>query len=83
MEDLMVAGKEASPHDAEATHRIKAYWSKGKGAALIAWSTPGAYDRCLTHLGKYVHDDHMLHGLCANLAHDATGEWPGAHQGNH
>jgi hypothetical protein len=57
--------------------RIKAYWSKGKGAALIRWGTPGDYDRCLTQLGKHVHNSDMLHGLCANLHHDATGAWPG------
>lgn len=75
----MVAGKEVTPADAGNTARIKDYWSHGKGAAKIGWGTPGSYERCITELGKYVHSDGMLHGLCANLYHDATGTWPGAH----
>ena len=72
----MVAGKEATPKDAASTARIKAYWSKGEGAAKIRWGEPGDFDRCRAHLGKYVHGD-TLDGLCANLHHDATGAWPG------
>lgn len=76
----MVLGKEVTPDDASNTARIKAFWSKGKGAAEIGWGTPGDFDRCRAHLGKYVHGD-MLDGLCANLHHDATGEWPGHDKG--
>ena len=72
----MTAGKDITPEDHANTARIKAYWSKGKGAALLQWGTPGDFERCRTHLGKYVHGD-MLDGLCANLHHDATGTWPG------
>lgn len=61
----------------ESTRRLKRYWAHGEGAAKIGWGTPGDYDRCLTHLGKYVHGSHELHGLCANLHHEATGAWPG------
>lgn len=73
----MVAGREATPSDAENTARIKGYWSHGKGAALIQWGTPGDFDRCVAQLGKHVHNDAELKGLCANLHHDATGAWPG------
>lgn len=77
----MVAGKEVTPGDAKGTARIKAYWSKGEGAVKIKWGTPGDFDRCRAHLGKYVHGD-MLDGLCANLHHDALGSWPGDHDGD-
>jgi hypothetical protein len=59
------------------------YWAEGPGAAKVAWGTPGSYDRCIVELGKYVHSDRTLHGLCANLYHRATGTWPGAHNKDH
>jgi hypothetical protein len=86
MEDnLMVAGHEATPHEAEGTRHLKDYWAHGKGAALIQWGTPGDFERCRVELGKYVHG-HTLDGLCANLHHEATGAWPGhapGEQGKH
>jgi hypothetical protein len=75
----MAAGREATPGDAAATDRLMRYWAEGEGAAKVAWGTPGSYDRCIVELGKFVHNDGMLHGLCANLYHRATGTWPGAH----
>lgn len=72
----MVAGREATPGDAEATRRLKDYWAHGAGAAKISWGSPGDFDRCRTELGKYVHGT-TLDGLCANLHHEATGAWPG------
>ena len=72
----MVAGREATPQDAKNTARIKEYWAHGEGAAKINWGTPGDFDRCRAHLGKYV-EGNTLDGLCANLHHDATGAWPG------
>jgi hypothetical protein len=74
----MVAGREVTPQDTEATARLKAYWTHGEGAALIAWGSPGDYDRCITNLGRFMTDD-QLHGYCANLHHDALGIWPATH----
>lgn len=74
----MVAGREATPSDAEATARLKNYWTHGPGAAKLAWGTPGDYDRCIVELGKYVTPG-VVHGLCANLHHDALGIWPATH----
>jgi HK97 family phage prohead protease len=58
------------------TERLHEYWVHGKGAAKIRWGEGGDYDRCVTHLSKYVRD---AHGLCANLHHDALGIWPATH----
>jgi hypothetical protein len=78
----MVAGRELSPKDVENTQRLMRYWAEGPGATKILWGTEGSYRRCLVELGKYVHGDQMLHGLCANLYHRATGTWPGEHHGD-
>lgn len=59
------------------TERLMEYWAHGEGSAKIEWFSPGAYDRCLVELGKYVSPG-QVHGLCANLAHRATGLWPGS-----
>lgn len=72
----MVAGKEASPGDAQATARLRSYWTHGEGAAKIDWGTPGDFDRCVLELGKYVED---AKGLCASYHHDALGIWPATH----
>jgi hypothetical protein len=50
------------------------YWVAGPGAGKVAWGAPGAFKRCVAHLGKYVTDPE---GLCATYYHDATGRWPG------
>jgi hypothetical protein len=72
----MVAGREASPKDVADTERLMEYWAHGAGAAKIGWGVPGDYSKCLVELGKYV-DPKVLHGLCSNLHHRATGAWPG------
>lgn len=54
------------------------YWAEGEGAAKIDWFTEGAFERCEVELGKYVSPG-IVKGLCANLAHRATGQWPGSH----
>lgn len=68
----------AQRHPAD-TERLMTYWAEGEGAAKIQWEAPGAYERCIVELGKHVSPG-MVHGLCANLAHRATGEWPGSHE---
>lgn len=58
----------------EGTRRLKAYWTKGKGALKIRWGTDGSYKRCVRLLRKYFPKDPF--GLCANLEKQATGHWP-------
>jgi hypothetical protein len=76
----VVAGREATPKDVQATERLRQYWEHGAGAAKIGWGTDGSYDRCVVELGKYVSSE-VVHGLCANLYHGATGVWPGRGHG--
>lgn len=57
-----------------ATRRLMNYWSRGKGAAKIRWFTKGSMRRCIRQLRKYFPENPG--GLCANLHHRATGEWP-------
>jgi hypothetical protein len=68
-------GAERHPVD---TERLMEYWAHGEGAAKIGWFTDGAFERCKVELGKHVSPG-IVHGLCANLAHRATGMWPGSH----
>lgn len=69
--------------DSEGTRRLKNYWAHGEGAAKIEWGVPGDFDRCVTLIQAAASKhgpplpDRMIKGLCANLHHDATGEWPG------
>jgi hypothetical protein len=62
-----------------ATARIRRYWVSGKGAAKIAWGTPGDFNRCRSQLAKYVQNPEWLAGLCANMHKEALGFWPGEH----
>ncbi len=40
----MVAGKEVTPGDAQATARLRRYWTKGEGGIVkIKWGTPGDF----------------------------------------
>ena len=63
------------------TARIRRYWVKGKGAAKIAWGTPGDFNRCRAQLAKYVQNPDWLAGLCANMHKEAIGVWPGQEGG--
>jgi HK97 family phage prohead protease len=65
------AGAVTNPKGTEQLHE---YWVHGEGAAKIGWGTPGDFDRCVHHLGKYVRDPK---GYCAKAHHDALGVWPG------
>jgi HK97 family phage prohead protease len=58
------------------TERLHEYWVHGEGAAKIRWGSPGDYDRCVLHLGKFIADPH---GYCAKAHHDALGIWPATH----
>lgn len=55
---------------------LKEYWSHGKGAAKVAWGTPGDHTRCVAELSKYV-GPKVVHGLCTNIQKLAIG-----HAGN-
>lgn len=63
------------------TSRIRNYWTRGEGAAKIAWGTPGDFNRCRRALAKYVQNPEWLAGLCANMHKEATGVWPGQDNG--
>lgn len=64
-----------------ATARIRRYWVRGKGAAKIAWGTPGDFNRCRAQLVKYVQNPDWLAGLCSNMHKEALGVWPGQEAG--
>lgn len=59
------------------TQRLMEYWTHGPGAAKIVWGTDGSMRRCIFLLRKYFPKNPG--GLCANLHHRATGEWPTEH----
>lgn len=63
-------GKQRHP---EATERLMSWWTTGPGRLRVRWGEGGDYYRCLTELGRFVHNDHELHGLCQNLHQRATG----------
>jgi hypothetical protein len=65
---------ENSPKDVKGAAQLKAYWTRGPGAAKIAWNTPGDFKRCVAELGKYVRDPE---GLCNVYHQAATGGPPG------
>ena len=50
------------------TERLHEYWVHGEGAKKVRWGTPGDFQRCVDHLGKYIRDPQ---GYC-NLAHLAA-----------
>ena len=60
------------------------YWLSGPGAAVIAWGTPGDFDRAIAaiqakvteHGGKPL-SDRVIKGLVATLHKMATGARPG------
>lgn len=60
-----------------ATERLMRYWTRGAGAVKIGWGTDGSMRRCIFLLRKYFPKNPG--GLCANLHHRATGEWPTEH----
>jgi hypothetical protein len=57
----------------ESTRTLINYWTRGEGAAKIRWGVDGSFSRCVRHLSSKVRDPK---GLCAELHHEATGEWP-------
>lgn len=66
-----MADKDFHPGDAR---QLKTYWAHGEGALKIRWGTPGDFERCVRHLGKYVADPE---GMCNVLHQQALGKPPG------
>lgn len=54
--------------------KLREYWVHGEGAAKIRWGQPGDFNRCVTHLGKYVGNPQ---GLCNTYHQEALGVPPG------
>lgn len=70
-----------SPGMGKGEARLKAYWATGKGRQKWV-NSPHPYTTLVRLLSKYVHSDHELHGLAANIFHMALGFWPGTpHRG--
>jgi HK97 family phage prohead protease len=67
------AGAATNP---KGTAQLHEYWVHGEGAAKIKWGSPGDFDRCVMHLGKFIADPK---GYCAKAHHDALGYWPATH----
>jgi hypothetical protein len=63
-----------TPKGVEGARKLREYWVHGKGAVKIAWGTPGDFDRCVSHLRKYVRDPE---GLCNEYHQAAVGSPPG------
>ena len=63
-----------TPKGLKGAAELKEYWTHGPGAAKIAWGSPGDFDRCVAHLGKYVRDPE---GLCNTYHQAALGHPPG------
>jgi len=70
---VRVGGQVTNPGGTEKLHE---YWVHGPGAAKIRWGSPGDFDRCVLHLGKFIADPK---GYCAKAHHDALGIWPATH----
>lgn len=72
----MVAGRNVTPKNEQDTDRLKRYWTKGDGAALIRWGEGGDWYRCVTEVtkatkGRMSPED--IKGYCENRHKEATG----------
>lgn len=72
----MVAGRQATPKDADNTEKLKKYWTEGAGAAKIRWGEGNDWYRCVQEVtkatkGKMSASD--IKGYCENLHKRATG----------
>jgi hypothetical protein len=52
------------------------YYTKGEGAAEMAWAAHGSMDRCKAELARHGVPERMRGGACARLHRRATGKWP-------
>lgn len=55
--------------------QLRKYWITHE-----AWAAPGAFDACVKDLREHGVPGHEVDGACANLHHEATGQWPGHHK---
>lgn len=62
-----------SPHPGAA--KLRAYWTRGEGAAKIKWGAPGDFNRCVKQMRKYV--GARAEGLCNIYHRSALGMAPG------
>jgi 8-oxo-dGTP pyrophosphatase MutT (NUDIX family)/2'-5' RNA ligase len=69
------------PEHSAMPNKLKDYWVRGKGAALIRWGVGGDFNRCRKQLSKYLNPA-QVPGACANLHKAATGTWPGKNRGH-
>jgi hypothetical protein len=76
-----VTAAPANTHDApgwitnpKETQRLRNYWTKGEGAAKIAWGTPGDLTRCQEFLQEYVGPE-WAWGTCNNLHYEVFGKF--------
>lgn len=69
-----------TPKGAAGEERLDAYWTEGKGAALINWAAPCAFCRCkdamMKHAVPHGMDPAQVPGHCHNLEVRATGHRP-------
>jgi hypothetical protein len=72
----MVAGKELSPKDAEATERLHRYWTVGEGRAKWA-DSPTPWTTLRAHLLKYMALDEATRTATVWF-HEVKGYYPGA-----
>jgi hypothetical protein len=55
--------------------KLRAYWTRGEGAAKIRWGAPGDFKRCVKHMRKFV--GVRAEGLCNIYHRSALGVAPG------
>lgn len=55
--------------------KLRAYWTRGEGAAKVRWGQPGDFKRCVRHLRKHV--GVRAEGLCNIYHRSALGVAPG------
>jgi 2'-5' RNA ligase len=60
--------------------KLRAYWTRGEGAAKIKWGAPGDFKRCVKHMRKYV--GARAEGLCNIYHRSALGVAPGKEHKN-
>lgn len=57
--------------------RLRRYWTTGVGGKVkVRWGVGGDFNRCVSHLRRYLRDPK---GYCALRHRQATGMWPAQH----
>ena len=63
---------ETSPEGVRGAESLRQYWTHGRGAAKVAWGTPGDFDRCVAEISKYMSPERAK-GYCELRHQEATG----------